>query len=52
MGVIFWCRVHPLISTVNIILGFSDFNPAADVNQDSVVNVLDVISIVNIILGG
>ena len=44
--------VLDVVSTVNIILGFSDFTPAADLNQDGVVNVLDVISIVNIILGG
>ena len=44
--------VLDVVSTVNIILGFSEFTPAADLNQDGVVNVLDVISIVNIILGG
>ena len=43
--------VLDVVATVNIILGFSDFNPAADINQDNIVNVLDVISIVNIILG-
>ena len=37
---------------VNIILGESVFTPAADMNEDGIINVLDVIQLVNIVIGG
>jgi len=39
------------ILTVNIILGLDSFNSLADVNGDNIINVLDVIQMVNIVLG-
>ena len=40
-----------MVSTVNIILGMAEFVDAADYNGDGVINVLDIVSIVNVILG-
>ena len=39
-----------IISTVNIILGHSDFNQNADLNNDNAINIQDIILIINIIL--
>ena len=36
---------------VNIILGNSEEVASADVNQDGIINVLDIVSLINIILG-
>jgi len=38
------------VGLVNIILGISPENPAGDLNQDGVYNVLDIVQLVNIIL--
>ena len=40
-----------VVLSVNIVLGLTDSNPAADVNGDGVINVLDIILLINIILG-
>ena len=42
--------VLDIISTVNIILGHSDFNQNADLNNDNTINIQDIILIINIIL--
>ena len=42
--------VLDVISTVNIILGNSEFNSNADLNNDNGINIQDVILIINIIL--
>jgi hypothetical protein len=39
-----------VVSTVNIVLGMADWVDAADYNGDGVINVLDIVSIVNVIL--
>ena len=39
-----------VVGLVNIILGLSPENPAGDLNQDGLYNVLDVVQLVNIIL--
>ena len=36
---------------VNIIIGVEEFHPNADLNGDGIINVLDVIQLVNLILG-
>ena len=41
-----------IILLVNIILGGNDSNPAGDINNDGVINILDVVNLVNIILEG
>jgi len=43
-------NILDIILSVNIILGFEDFNNAADLNNDGIVNVLDIITLVNLIL--
>ena len=43
-------NILDVVSTVNIVLGISEFYIAADYNEDGLVNVLDIVSIVNIIL--
>jgi hypothetical protein len=43
-------NILDVVSTVNIVLGVSEFYIAADYNEDGLVNVLDIVSIVNIIL--
>ena len=44
-------KLVKIILIVNIVLGFSPFNEAADLNYDSVIDILDVVIILNIILG-
>jgi len=44
-------NVLDVISTVNIILGSSEFNPLSDINNDQQINVQDIILLVNMILG-
>ena len=41
-----------MIQIVNIALGSQELDLAADLNEDGVVNVLDVVQVVNIILEG
>ena len=36
---------------INIILGTSESLDSADLNQDGIINVLDIVSLVNIVLG-
>ena len=43
-------EIH-IIIMVNIILGVEEYNEAADLSGDSIVNVLDVIQLMNLILG-
>ena len=43
-------NITDIILLVNILLGISQDNGLADLNQDSEINVLDVIQLVNIIL--
>ena len=35
----------------DIVLGNDDYNPNGDMNQDGIINVLDIVSLVSIILG-
>jgi hypothetical protein len=39
------------VGLINIILGISSENPAGDLNQDGLYDVLDIVLLVNIILG-
>jgi hypothetical protein len=43
-------NILDVVSTVNIVLGFTDWVDAADYNDDGIINVLDIVSIVNVIL--
>jgi hypothetical protein len=43
--------VLDIIVTVNIILGIQPYNPLGDLNGDGGINILDVVFIINIILG-
>jgi len=40
-----------VVVLVNIVLGIEDEIPAGDLNSDGVINILDVVILVNIILG-
>ena len=43
-------NILDIIQTVNIILGFSDYNIVADINNDGIVNILDIVILVDTIL--
>ena len=40
-----------VVVLVNIVLGLEEENPAGDLNQDNLYNILDIVQLVNIILG-
>ena len=40
-----------MVVLVNIVLGQAGQDPAGDLNEDGLINVLDVVILVNIILG-
>ena len=40
-----------MVLLVNIVLGIEEDNTAGDLNQDGLYNVLDIVLLVNIILG-
>ena len=45
-------NILDVVSTVNIVLGMTDWVDAADYNNDGVINVIDIVSINNVILYG
>ena len=44
-------NILDIISTVNIILGLSDYSENVDMNSDDIINVLDIVTLTNIVLG-
>jgi len=44
-------NILDIISTVNIILGNTDYNENADMNSDNIINILDIVTLTNIVLG-
>ena len=43
-------NILDVIFTINIILGLSDFDNVADINNDGNIDILDIVQLVNIIL--
>ncbi len=44
-------NILDIISTVNIVLGLSNYNENVDMNSDDIINVLDIVTLTNIVLG-
>ena len=45
------CVTYSIIMCINIILGTSETTESADLNQDGIINILDVVTLVNAVLG-